>query len=343
MADGQFSCPTVLISTNIYYTSQNAEYPEYIDSQVDGDFDDLHYSDIERSDLNDPPSPSNEYQPSPHPHTPSVISQPSPSTPGLNAAQASHIQVAACLEDYGLMRLRLPVSPLSGADPDDRDDHPSQPSPPQTPPPPPQPQQPAFPQPSSVHPPAQNVHHRRPRLPWQQKATFDDCAFLQPYEAESDSFYQQLNLGQMSHRCQQCSALHWLEECVSKSSKAHPRFGQCCNHGKVLLPLLIRPPRCLELLLGSCQDILNHPFQFSDVQKERCRHFHQHIQMYNAAFAFVSLGYQSDERVASHGGPPVFKIRGMLSHNHGTLLQEVCCYSSFNHYNRLNSKYVSIL
>jgi len=44
--------------------------------------------------------------------------------------------------------------------------------------------------------------------------------------------------------------------------------------------------------------------------------------MYNAAFAFVSLGYQRDEQV-DHGGPPVFKIRGTLSHNHGALLPEV--------------------
>ena len=322
MVDGQFSNPTVLISTNI--TCQNAEFPEYIDSEVNADFDDLHYSDIEQSDLNDPPSPSNEELLSHHSHTPSMISQPSihpPSTPGLEAAQ---VPVVAHLG--GLMRLRLPVSPLSGADPDGSDDHSTQPSPPQTPPP--QHQQPRFSQPPSLHPspphpPVQNVHPGRLPVPWQKKATFDDCAFLQAYEAERDIFYQQLNLGQMNHKCLHCGALHWLEEHVSKSSKANPRFGQCCNHGKVLLPLLIRPPHCLELLLGSCQDIFNQPFQFSQVQQERCWHFHQHIRMYNAAFAFVSLGYKGDERVANQRGPPVFKIRGMLSHNHGALLPEV--------------------
>src|SRR6266478_3386873 len=83
MVDGQFSNPTVLTSTNI--TCQNAEFPEYIGSEVNSDFDDLHYSDIEQSDLNDPPSPSIE-APSPHLHTPLMISQPlrhPPSTPGL--------------------------------------------------------------------------------------------------------------------------------------------------------------------------------------------------------------------------------------------------------------------
>ncbi len=61
--------------------------------------------------------------------------------------------------------------------------------------------------------------------------------------------------------------------------------------------------------------------------------------MYNAAFAFVSLGYQRDEWV-HHGGPPVFKIRGMLSHNHGALLPEVCPpIQVLNHYNRLNKQF----
>ncbi len=61
--------------------------------------------------------------------------------------------------------------------------------------------------------------------------------------------------------------------------------------------------------------------------------------MYNAAFAFVSLGYQRDEQV-DHGGPPVFKIRGMLSHNHGALLLEVYVpLQVLNHYNRLNKQF----
>src|SRR5258708_22863499 len=86
----------------------------------DFDFDDLHYSDIERSDLNDPPSPSNEGLLSSHPHTPSIISQQSihpPSTPGLDAARASQIHVMCCLQHHGLIQLDLPVSPLSVADP----------------------------------------------------------------------------------------------------------------------------------------------------------------------------------------------------------------------------------
>src|SRR5258708_2016071 len=128
------------------------------------------------------------------------------------------------------------------SDPGNDDPPPSQPSPPHTPPPVQNPD-PSQPSPSPPHtpspPPVQNVpHHGRPCGPWQKKVTFDDCAFLQPYEAEGDDFYQQLHFGQMSCRCHHCGALHWLEEHTSMSSKANPHFGQCCNHGKVVLPLL---------------------------------------------------------------------------------------------------------
>src|SRR5258708_17896909 len=119
---------------------------------------------IEKCDLNDPPSPSNEGLPTSHPHSPSIISEQPihpTCTSGLNAAQASQIPVMAHLEHHGLMQLDLPVSPLSGADPDD---HPSQPYPPHT------------------SPPVQNVPFGRPCVPWQKKATFDDCAFLQSYD-----------------------------------------------------------------------------------------------------------------------------------------------------------------
>src|SRR5258707_1203313 len=124
----------------------------------------------------------------------------------------------------------------------------------------------------------------------------------------------------MVHACNLCGALHWLAECLTSSSQVNPKFGRCCLHGKVVLPHLTRPPQTLELLLGSCQDFLNNPIQLSQVQCERSKHFHQYIRSYNAAFAFVSLGYKPDEHVSGQGGPPVFKIRGTLSHCHGTLL-----------------------
>ena len=249
------------------------------------------------------------------------------------------------------MQLGLPVSPLSGADPEEDEDDSSESdedpqsqvhSPPVVPPPVQNVRQPEEdeddssessdedPQ-SQVHsppvvpPPAQNVRQQpRPQGAWQKKVTFEDGAFLQPYEDERDGFYQQLHLRSMVHACNLCGALHWLAEHLTSSSQVNPKFGRCCLHGKVVLPHLTRPPQTLELLLGSCQDFLNNPIQLSQVQHERSKHFHQYIRSYNAAFAFVSLGYKPDEHVSGQGGPPVFKIRGTLSHCHGTLLPEVC-------------------
>ena len=75
------------------------------------------------------------------------------------------------------------------------------------------------------------------------------------------------------------------------------------------MPLLQQVPEVLQLLLGSRKDILGHPFQFSAAQHNRWKNFHQYIHAYNAAFAFVSLGYKKDDHIQG-SGPPVFKIRG---------------------------------
>ena len=265
------------------------------------------------SDLNNPPSSSVDPD-SPHSH-PFTPPNPYASPQGLHAAQAANIPVRN--HGQGLMQLGLPVSPLSGADPEEDEDDSSESSD--------EDPQSQVHSPPVVPPPAQNVRQQpRPQGAWQKKVTFEDGAFLQPYEDERDGFYQQLHLRSMVHACNLCGALHWLAECLTSSSQVNPKFGRCCLHGKVVLPHLTRPPQTLELLLGSCQDFLNNPFQLSQVQHERSKHFHQYIRSYNAAFAFVSLGYKPDECVSGQGGPPVFKIRGTLSHCHSTLLPEVC-------------------
>ncbi len=46
------------------------------------------------------------------------------------------------------------------------------------------------------------------------------------------------NLGQMNIQCPSCKALHWVDECLSKSSKANPKFGICCYKGKISLSAL---------------------------------------------------------------------------------------------------------
>jgi len=230
------------------------------------------------------------------------------------------------------MHLNLPVSPLGGGDPEpedgpDRDQEsasqprvPPTPSPPSTPSPPPPPGSSSSS--SSSEPEQPQAQRGRCQLPWQMKGEFPEGAFLQHYEVEDERFYNQLQLGTMSYQCSHCGALHWLKERVSGSSQRNPVFSRCCNRGKVSLPLLQQVPEVLQLLLGSRKDILGHPFQFSAAQHNRWKNFQQYIHAYNAAFAFVSLGYKKDDCIQG-SGPPVFKICGTLAHYHGALLPDV--------------------
>ncbi|KAF8200234.1 hypothetical protein BJ912DRAFT_1054621 [Pholiota molesta] len=43
-------------------------------------------------------------------------------------------------------------------------------------------------------------------------------------------------------KCDHCGALHWLDERLSKSTRASPKFGMCCFSGKIKLPKLEEPP-----------------------------------------------------------------------------------------------------
>ncbi|KAI0750069.1 hypothetical protein C8Q80DRAFT_1314819 [Daedaleopsis nitida] len=118
---------------------------------------------------------------------------------------------------------------------------------------------------------------------------------------------RQHDLGRMNISCPSCGALHWLAERLTKSSREHPRFGTCCNSGKVSLPPLPNPPPLLQNLLTG-----------NDTQ---CKEFRTNIRRYNAAFAFTSLGVRIDDELNQTGHAPyVFRIHGKLCHRSGTLL-----------------------
>ena len=55
-------------------------------------------------------------------------------------------------------------------------------------------------------------------------------------------------LGRMDVKCPYCSALHWMDEKLFKSSTRNPLFGTCCLQGKIHLPLLATPPQQLQQL-----------------------------------------------------------------------------------------------
>lgn len=114
------------------------------------------------------------------------------------------------------------------------------------------------------------------------------------------------SLGRMDIACTHCGALHWLAEATSDSTARNPRFGMCCNHGKVVLPELPQPPQQLKRLLVA-----------ADAQATE---FRSHITQYNAALAFTSLGVNDDKAINRDGRSGwIFRILGNLYHLSGAL------------------------
>jgi hypothetical protein len=94
----------------------------------------------------------------------------------------------------------------------------------------------------------------------------------------------------MEVRCDHCDVLHWIEEQVTRSSQAHLRFTTCSCCGKVRLPPLAPPPPMLRCLLEG--------------QTQEAKQFCDHIQMYNNAFVFTSVGARIDQAMVTHPQAP---------------------------------------
>ncbi|CAG8667848.1 8087_t:CDS:2, partial [Diversispora eburnea] len=104
----------------------------------------------------------------------------------------------------------------------------------------------------------------------------------------------QHNLGDMNVECIYCSALHWLDERLTSSSKIHPKFGTCCLQGKVVLPILQDPPPFLQQLFENQDE----------------------------SHAFTSLEVNIDKSILNGHGPYSFRVNGELCHYMGSLLPE---------------------
>ncbi|KIL59782.1 hypothetical protein M378DRAFT_54879, partial [Amanita muscaria Koide BX008] len=109
----------------------------------------------------------------------------------------------------------------------------------------------------------------------------------------------------MNVQCPHCKALHWMAEKLSSSSQRSPKFGMCCNQGKVALPPHPDPPPQIRELYESLE--------------QRCKDFRNNIWKYNRAFAFTSLGVNEVKSLNNGRGPPVFCISGELCHWSGAL------------------------
>ena len=116
-------------------------------------------------------------------------------------------------------------------------------------------------------------------------------------------------LGGMDVECPYCTALHWMDEKLVRSSISNPLFGTCCLQGKINLPLLRTPPTQLQ--------------QLYDRVSPQSTSFRRHIRGYNAANAFTSLGVKMDPRIIAGRGPKPFTIHGELRHRTGSILPQI--------------------
>jgi hypothetical protein len=140
----------------------------------------------------------------------------------------------------------------------------------------------------------------------QQPTTPQQCVAQQQHAHQG--VFQRHYLGPLNVVCRHCGALHWMKEQTVNSSDRNPKFGTCCNHGKVQLPHLSEPPAELLAL-------------FED-QTQWGKEFHKNISSYNAALAFTYLGCKLDPRMEEGGGPYSFRINNELYHLSGTFLPQ---------------------
>ncbi|KAI9117769.1 hypothetical protein K1719_011184 [Acacia pycnantha] len=101
-----------------------------------------------------------------------------------------------------------------------------------------------------------------------------------------------LDDGDACHECQVCGAEMWFAERLKGVKKNEmPQFGICCCNGKIIVPLLRRPPKELEEL-------------FFNKHSMQSKFFLKNIRTYNNMFCFTSMGGRIDHSINSRGGGP---------------------------------------
>lgn len=97
----------------------------------------------------------------------------------------------------------------------------------------------------------------------------------------------------------------WFDERCGKSKrKTNLKFSDCCMKGKIVLPLLKKPPDALyNILYGS---------------DHRSNHFRENIRAYNSMFSFTSIGGKVLSSINNGSGPPQFVLSGQNYHRIGS-------------------------
>lgn len=122
-------------------------------------------------------------------------------------------------------------------------------------------------------------------------------------------FAVSLDVGDPVVICRDCKSRVWFEERAEQDMMArNAKFSLCCMKGKVLLPILEKPPELLYNLMNG-----NHAKSTNYLQNNRS---------YNSMFSFTSLGGKIQRDRNDGGGPPQFILRGQNYHRMGGLLPD---------------------
>lgn len=133
--------------------------------------------------------------------------------------------------------------------------------------------------------------------------SLDDLTKILTYKCARNSSILRFNpfsIGEISERCQYCSANYFK---VEKNSKGH--YTLCCSDGKIKVPLGDMPNEMIQLFTG---------------KGDAAKNFRENIRQYNNALSFVSFGAKV---TPSPGyGLYCFKIQGMVHHRVSPLYHE---------------------
>lgn len=110
------------------------------------------------------------------------------------------------------------------------------------------------------------------------------------------------SIGLMNNKCPDGKAVFFESELLKDGNIP----ALCCNHGKIKIPSIPRPPQMICDLLS-----MQHP---------KSKFFLTHIRKFNSMLSMVST--VANKMTFKTNGPPIYKIQGSIYHKIGPLLPD---------------------
>ncbi|KAL8132621.1 hypothetical protein AgCh_008197 [Apium graveolens] len=115
-------------------------------------------------------------------------------------------------------------------------------------------------------------------------------------------------LGPPTETCFKCGAVMWKEERSNKDvTKGTPKFSLCCSQGQIKLPPI-----------PATRTYLIHLYS----HRRKSFNFKRNIRLYNAIFAFTSMGGKVDHSINCGRAPYVYRLNGQNHHIFGLLIPD---------------------